>query len=70
MDERRANQKRLSDERLESSPEVDRARYKHTINKNKKKSGAWHNMDDPLGSILVLLHLVEEVLSLQDIAKL
>ena len=31
MDERRANKERLSEERLESSPEVDRALYKHTI---------------------------------------
>ena len=31
MDERRANMERLSEERLESSPEVDRALYKHTI---------------------------------------
>ena len=30
-DERRANKERLSEERLESSPEVDRALYKHTI---------------------------------------
>ena len=31
MDERRANKERLSEEHLESSPEVDRALYKHTI---------------------------------------
>ena len=31
MDEKRANEKRLSEERLESSPEVDKALYKHTI---------------------------------------
>ena len=31
MDEKTANEKRLSDERLESSPEVDKALYKHTI---------------------------------------
>ena len=31
MVERRANEERLSEERLESSPEVDRALYKHTI---------------------------------------
>ena len=30
-DERRANKERLSEERLESPPEVDRALYKHTI---------------------------------------
>ena len=31
MDERRANKERLSEERLESSPEVDRVLYKNTI---------------------------------------
>ena len=31
MDERRANKERLSEERLESSPEVDRALLKNTI---------------------------------------
>ena len=31
MCEKIANKKRLSEERLESSPEVDRALYKHTI---------------------------------------
>ena len=31
MNERRANKERLSEVRLESSPEVDRALYKHTI---------------------------------------
>ena len=31
MSERRANKERLSEERLESSPEVDRVLYKHTI---------------------------------------
>ena len=31
MDERRASKEKLSEERLESSPEVDRALYKHTI---------------------------------------
>ena len=30
MDEKRANEKGLSEERLESSPEVDKALYKHT----------------------------------------
>ena len=31
MDEKRANEKRLSEERLESSPEVDKEPHKHTI---------------------------------------
>ena len=31
MDERRANKERLSEDRIESSPEVDKALYKHTI---------------------------------------
>ena len=31
MDGKRENNKRLSEERLESSPEVDEALYKHTI---------------------------------------
>ena len=31
MDKRRANKERLSEERLEPSPEVDKALYKHTI---------------------------------------
>ena len=30
MDEKRANEKGLSEERLESSPEVDKALFKHT----------------------------------------
>ena len=36
MDEKRANEKGLSEERLESSPEVDKGLYKRTqlINKN------------------------------------
>ena len=35
MDEKRANEKQLSEEGLESPPEVDKALYKHT--KFKKK---------------------------------
>ena len=31
MDEKRANEKGLSEERFESSPEVDKTLYKHTI---------------------------------------
>ena len=46
MDERRANKERLSEERLESSPEVDRALYKQNNKRRiRRRSGLSINID-------------------------